>query len=107
VKQFRQSITQALIAGILFVLPVYLAILLLLKAAKSLGGVVKPLTRLLPHWAKPRGPESRTSHAGWEAGYFGVKGHNAEDMGSGYGHCRRRFQRGCRTPHLRPLARSG
>jgi uncharacterized membrane protein len=50
VKQFRQSMTQALIAGVLFVLPVYLAILLLLKAAKSLGGLVKPLTRLLPEW---------------------------------------------------------
>jgi hypothetical protein len=50
VKQFRQSITQALIAGVLFILPVYLAILLLLKAAKSLGGVVKPLTRLVPEW---------------------------------------------------------
>ena len=49
-KQFRQSITQALIAGVLFVLPVYLAILLLLKAAKSLGGLVKPLSRLLPEW---------------------------------------------------------
>jgi uncharacterized membrane protein len=50
VKQFRQYITQALLAGVLFVLPVYLAILLLLKAAKSLGGVVKPLTRILPEW---------------------------------------------------------
>jgi uncharacterized membrane protein len=50
VKQFRQSITQALIAGVLFVAPIYLAILLLLKAAKSLSGVVKPLTRLLPAW---------------------------------------------------------
>jgi uncharacterized membrane protein len=50
VKQFGQSITQALIAGVLFVLPVYLAILLLLKAAKSLGGLVKPLTRLVPQW---------------------------------------------------------
>ena len=49
-KQFRQYITQALLAGVLFVLPVYLAILLLLKAAKSLGGVVKPLTRILPEW---------------------------------------------------------
>ena len=49
-KQFRQSITHSLIAGVLFVLPVYLAILLLLKAAKSLGGLVQPLTRLLPEW---------------------------------------------------------
>jgi uncharacterized membrane protein len=50
VKQFRQSITQALIAGVLFILPVYLAVLLLLKAAKSLSGLVRPLTRLLPEW---------------------------------------------------------
>lgn len=49
-KQFRQSITQAFLAGVLFVLPVYLAILLLAKAAKSFGGLVKPLTRLLPEW---------------------------------------------------------
>ena len=41
---------QALIAGVLFVLPVYLAILLLLKAAKSVGRVVKPLTGILPEW---------------------------------------------------------
>jgi uncharacterized membrane protein len=50
VKQFGQSITRAFVAGVLFVLPIYLAILLLLKAAKSLGGVVKPLTKLLPEW---------------------------------------------------------
>lgn len=49
-KQIRQSIMQSLVAGVLFVLPVYLAILLLLKAAKSLGGLVKPLTRLVPEW---------------------------------------------------------
>jgi uncharacterized membrane protein len=50
VKQFGQSITKALVAGVLFILPVYLAILLLLKAAKSLGSLVKPLARLLPEW---------------------------------------------------------
>lgn len=49
-KQFRQSITHSLIAGLLFVLPIYLAILLLLKAAKSLGRLVQPLSRLLPEW---------------------------------------------------------
>jgi uncharacterized membrane protein len=49
-KPLRQSITQTLITGVLFVVPIYLAILLLLKAAKSLGGLVKPLTRLLPAW---------------------------------------------------------
>jgi hypothetical protein len=50
VKPFCQSVTQVLIANVLFVLPVYPAILLLLKAAKSLGGLVKPLTRLVPEW---------------------------------------------------------
>jgi len=50
VKQFYQSISQSLVAGLLFVIPAYLAILLLLKAAKSLSGVVKPLTGLLPEW---------------------------------------------------------
>ena len=49
-KQIGKSIAQTLIAGVLFILPVYLAILLLLKAAKSVGGVVKPLTGLLPEW---------------------------------------------------------
>jgi uncharacterized membrane protein len=49
-KQFGRSIMQALIAGVFFILPVYLAILLLLKAAKSLGGLVKPLSRLVPDW---------------------------------------------------------
>jgi uncharacterized membrane protein len=39
---------RALVAGVLFVLPVYLAVLLLLKAAKSLGALVKPLAGLLP-----------------------------------------------------------
>lgn len=48
VKKVRQSITQTLLAGTLFVLPVYLAILLLLKAAKSVGGLVKPLTQMVP-----------------------------------------------------------
>ena len=47
-EQFRKSITQALIAGVLSVLRVYLAILLLLKAAKSFGGLVKPLAGLVP-----------------------------------------------------------
>jgi uncharacterized membrane protein len=47
-KQFCKSVVQALVAGFLFLLPIYLAILLLLKAMKSLGGVVRPLARLLP-----------------------------------------------------------
>jgi len=47
-KRFVESIVQALVAGVLFVAPIYLAILLLLKAMKSLEKVVRPLARLLP-----------------------------------------------------------
>jgi uncharacterized membrane protein len=47
-KQFCKSVVRAVVAGILLLAPIYLAILLLLKAMKSLGGVVRPLARLLP-----------------------------------------------------------
>ena len=47
-KHFRESILNTLLSGILLIIPMYVAILLLLKAMKSLGGVVRPLARLLP-----------------------------------------------------------
>jgi uncharacterized membrane protein len=47
-KQFRKSVVQPLVVGFLFLVPVYLAILLLLKAMKSLGKLVQPFVRLLP-----------------------------------------------------------
>jgi uncharacterized membrane protein len=47
-KQFRKSVVQPLVVGFLFLVPVYLAILLLLKAMKSLGKLVQPIVRLLP-----------------------------------------------------------
>src|SRR4029077_14271096 len=46
----RRSIGGMLIAGILVVAPVYLGILLLLKALKSLAGLLKPVAGLLPDW---------------------------------------------------------
>lgn len=49
-KQFRKSIAQTLVAGVLFVLPIYLAIMLLAKAMKSLGRLVQPVAGLLPDW---------------------------------------------------------
>ena len=48
-KRFGGSFTQSLVTGLLVVAPIYLAILLLLKATKSLGTLVKPLAVLLPH----------------------------------------------------------
>jgi uncharacterized membrane protein len=48
-KESRSS-GATLIAGILVVVPVYLGGLLLLKAAKSLADLLKPVTALLPVW---------------------------------------------------------
>ena len=47
-KQFRKLVVQPLGVGFLFLVPVYLAILLLLKAMKSLGKLAQPFARLLP-----------------------------------------------------------
>jgi Uncharacterized conserved protein len=41
-------IVRATLGGFLFVIPVYLAILLLLKGMKSVAGIVRPLAKLLP-----------------------------------------------------------
>jgi uncharacterized membrane protein len=40
----------ALVGGLLVVLPLYLAVLLLLKAMQSVVGLVRPLAVLLPEW---------------------------------------------------------
>ena len=47
-KGFRKSVVQPLVVGFLFLVPIYLAILLLLKAMKSLGKLVQPLVQLVP-----------------------------------------------------------
>ena len=47
-KQFRKSVVQPLVVGFLFLVPIYLAILLMLKAMKSLGKLVQPVVQLLP-----------------------------------------------------------
>jgi uncharacterized membrane protein len=47
-KQGLAFFARTLIAGILIVVPVYLAVLLLLKGMKSVVGLVKPVALLLP-----------------------------------------------------------
>ena len=47
-KSLRKFVAKALVSGFLIAVPVYLAILLLLKAMKSLAGLVKPLAVLHP-----------------------------------------------------------
>jgi uncharacterized membrane protein len=42
--------TRSIIAGLLVVIPIYLAVLLMLKGMKSLVGLVKPFAMLLPEW---------------------------------------------------------
>lgn len=49
-KVVRQFLVNALIGGMLVVLPIYLAVLVLLKGAQSLGALIRPFTMLLPSW---------------------------------------------------------
>jgi uncharacterized membrane protein len=42
--------TRAVVSGLLIVVPIYLAILLLLKGLKSVVGLVRPFALLLPDW---------------------------------------------------------
>ena len=49
-KQTLVFVGKAVLAGLLIVVPVYLAVLLLLKAMKSVVGLVQPFALLLPEW---------------------------------------------------------
>jgi len=49
-KQTMRAVWKALMQGLLIVVPVYLAILLLLKGMKSVANLVRPFTALLPDW---------------------------------------------------------
>ena len=49
-KQALVFTTRALFAGLLIVVPIYLAILLLLQSMKSVAGLVRPIALLLPEW---------------------------------------------------------
>ena len=49
-KHFREFVVNVLVGGLLVVVPIYLAVVLLLKAMQSLAGLVRPLARLLPAW---------------------------------------------------------
>ena len=49
-RSFGRFILGSLVRGLLIIIPLYLAVLLLLKAMKSLAGLVRPLASLLPEW---------------------------------------------------------
>lgn len=49
-KQSAAFVVRASIGGLLIVVPVYLAVLLLLKAMQTVAGLARPLAMLLPAW---------------------------------------------------------
>jgi len=49
-KVVRQFLVNASVGGVLVVLPIYLAVLVLLKGAQSVGTLIRPFTMLLPSW---------------------------------------------------------
>jgi Uncharacterized conserved protein len=49
-KKLGEFVVSAFVGGLLIVVPIYLAVLLLLKAMQSLVGFVKPFAMLLPEW---------------------------------------------------------
>jgi uncharacterized membrane protein len=49
-KQFGAFVVSAFVGGLLIVVPIYLAVLLLLKAMQSVVAFVRPFAMLLPEW---------------------------------------------------------
>jgi hypothetical protein len=49
-KYAREFVMNALVGGALVVLPLYLAVLLLLKGMQAVVGVVRPVAMMLPQW---------------------------------------------------------
>jgi hypothetical protein len=49
-KQVREFVTSTLVGGLFIVVPVYLAVVLLLKGMKSVATLVRPFAVLLPEW---------------------------------------------------------
>jgi uncharacterized membrane protein len=51
-KHLRQFIVTSLAGGLLIVVPIYLSVLLLLKAMQAVAGLVRPIAQLLPAWLR-------------------------------------------------------
>jgi uncharacterized membrane protein len=50
-KQVREFVTSSVLSGLLLAVPLYLAVLLLLKATGSVVHLVQPIAQLLPRWS--------------------------------------------------------
>jgi len=49
-KHVREFVVSSIVGGLLVLVPIYLSVLLMLKAMKAVGGLVRPLGKLLPEW---------------------------------------------------------
>jgi len=49
-KHVKQFLVTSFVAGLVIVIPVYLSVLLLLKAMRAVAGLVRPFAKLLPEW---------------------------------------------------------
>jgi uncharacterized membrane protein len=49
-KPVREFVVNALVGGLLVVVPIYLAVLLMLKGMQAVAGLVRPFALLLPEW---------------------------------------------------------
>jgi uncharacterized membrane protein len=54
-KYARELVTSTVIGGLFIVVPVYLALLLLVKGMKSVASLVRPIAALLPDWIPAEG----------------------------------------------------
>jgi len=57
-KKAIEFVAKAVLGGLLIVVPIYLAVLLLLKGMKSVVGLVRPFALLLPDWLPAEKPLS-------------------------------------------------
>src|SRR5262249_23230470 len=49
-KRLGEIIVSSLVGGLLILVPIYLSVLLILKAMQAVAGLVKPIASLLPKW---------------------------------------------------------
>jgi uncharacterized membrane protein len=49
-KHVSEFLVRSFVSGLVIVVPIYLSLLLLLKAMKAVAGLVQPLAKLLPKW---------------------------------------------------------
>ena len=49
-KHLREVVVSSLVGGVMILVPIYLSVLLLLKAMKAVARLVEPIAKLLPAW---------------------------------------------------------